>query len=86
MMAISASLRKLAISKVIDQGDDTEVAAVPLADKKAWVNDWIATQNDGEELTEEEECTEDMLACLKHRLEAEALPLVDFGIWRPFGQ
>ena len=88
MIAISASPRKLAIPKVMDQGYHTEVAPVTLADKWACVNDWIATLNDGEEPTEEgeEECTEDVLACLKYRLESEALPFVNFGIWRPFGQ
>eukprot|EP00971_Amphidinium_carterae_P046942 924384-Amphidinium_carterae.1 len=35
--------------------------------------------------SEEEECSMDQLACLKHRLDERQAPFCDFGVFTPFG-
>jgi hypothetical protein len=83
--ASSTSERKVKLSGVLDQADDSE--AKPLAPDtiRALVSEWRDTHNDGEDPTEEEEATGDQLTALSFRLRSGAAPFCDFAVWRPYG-
>ena len=77
--------KKVLMSKVIDQGDDSEVTPFDADTIARLIEDWKAVENDGEEPTPEEEATGDQLVALQARLKLGATPFADFGVWRPYG-
>jgi hypothetical protein len=83
--AVKPPSKKICASKVLDQGDDTEVIPLDAKVLADLIDDWKAVENDGEEPTEEEEATGDQLASLNGRILTGATPFVDFGVWRPYG-
>ena len=83
--ATPPSARKVITSKVLDQGDDTEVKPMTADELRTLTVDWIRNENDGEEPLEEEEATADQVSALDARIKAGGTPFVDFGIFRPYG-
>ena len=77
--------RKVKMSAVMDQADDTEVRPLEAEDLRKLVLEWRDLENDGEDPLEEEEATGDQLAALSFRLRDGGTPFVDFAVWRPFG-
>lgn len=77
--------RKVKLSLVLDQGDETEVRPLNPGDIRAAIADWRELENDGEDPLEEEEATGDQLIALDFRLKQGATPFVDFAVWKPFG-
>ena len=84
--AVRPPTKRILASKVLDQGDDSEVPPLDAAVLKAMIEDWKILDNDGEEPAEDEEATAEQLASLSARIATGATPFVDFGVWRPFGQ
>ena len=78
-------VRKIKISQIFDQADDTEIVPWNPARARSVMAAFRAA-NDGEDPEEEEDVTADQLAALEHRLQSGACPCPDFGVWRPFGQ
>ena len=76
---------KILMSKVLDQGDDTEVKPMDPQVHEKLIADWTSRENDGEEPLEEEEASMAQMAALETRVKNGGLPQVDFGVWRPFG-
>lgn len=85
--AIADQERKVKLSLVMDQGDETEVKLLNPANIRTMIADWRELENDGEDPLEEEEeeATGDQLTALDYRLKQGAMPFVDFAVWRPFG-
>ena len=83
--AQAPGVRKIKVSTVMDQGDDSEISPVPQEDISAMIGAWVEKVNDGEEPAEEQEATGDQLSCLQARLLLLLTPYVDFAVWRPFG-
>ena len=79
------SPRKVVTSKILDQGDDTEVKPLDAVELRRLTTEWIARENDGEEPVEEEEATGDQIAALDARMKNGDAPFADFGIFRPYG-
>ena len=77
--------RKIKLSVVLDQGDDTEVMPLDPATIRTLIAEWRELENDGEDPQEDEEATGDQLATLDFRLRHCSTPFVDFAVWRPFG-
>ena len=77
--------KKIKMSAVFDQGDDTEITTWSATRMRAVMAAFKAG-NDGEEPEQDEEVTADQLAALEHRLLQGGCPSPDFGVWRPFGQ
>lgn len=77
--------RKVRLSQVFDQADDTEIVPWTPARTRAVLAAFKAA-NDGEDPEPEEEVSPDQLAALEHRLAQGLAPCPDFGVWRPFGQ
>jgi hypothetical protein len=77
--------RKIKLSSVMDQGDDTEVRPMDPATVRRLIGEWRQFENDGEDPREDEEATGDQLASLDFRLKQGSTPFVDFGVWRPYG-
>ena len=77
--------RKIKISAVLDQGDDSEVKPMDPAKIRVMISEWRELENDGEDPQEEEEATGDQLASLDFRVRQGGTPFVDFAVWRPFG-
>jgi hypothetical protein len=77
--------RKIKLSVVLDQGDDTEVMPLDPAKIRTLIAEWRELENDGEDPQEDEEATGDQLATLDFRLRQGSTPFVDFAVWRPFG-
>ena len=76
---------KIMANKVIDQGDDTEVAPMDQKEIDKLLEEWKIRENDGEEPTEGEEATSAQLSALYSRTKNGGPCFVDMGIWRPFG-
>jgi hypothetical protein len=76
---------KVAMSKVLDQADDTEVVMIEQKDVDILLERWKKVENDGEEPTEDEEATTAQLSTLQHRLNGGGAAFVDLGVWRPHG-
>ena len=83
--AVLPPRRTVLTSKVMDQGDDSEVKALLPGDLRTLISEWMVLENDGEEPLEEEEATGDQIAALDARIKNGAPPFADFGIFRPFG-
>ena len=77
--------RNICISKVLDQGDDTEIVPMPQPEIQDLIQQWKQLVNDGEDPAEEVEATGDQLSALGARLKSGLTPFADFGVWRPFG-
>ena len=77
--------KRILMSKVLEQNSDSEVAPLSADTLRALLDDWIANANEGEEPTEDEEATSDQQSSLDALAKAGAIPFVDFGVWRPFG-
>ena len=77
--------KRILMSKVLEQNSDSEVAPLSADTLRALLDDWIANANEGEEPTEDEEATSDQLSSLDALAKAGAIPFVDFGVCRPFG-
>jgi hypothetical protein len=77
--------RRIKISSVMDQGDDSEVRAMDPEMVRRLVAEWRQFENDGEDPQEDEEATGDQLASLDFRLRQGSTPFVDFAVWRPYG-
>jgi len=77
--------QRILMSKVLNQNSDSEVVPLSADTLRGLLDDWIANINEGEEPTEEEEATSDQLSSLDALAKAGAIPFVDFGVWRPFG-
>jgi hypothetical protein len=77
--------RKIKISVVMDQGDDSEVKPMDPAAVRRLIAEWRQFENDGEDPHEEQEATGDQLASLDFRLRQGSTPFVDFAVWRPYG-
>jgi hypothetical protein len=76
--------RKVKISSVVDQGDDSEIIPMDPARLRALLAAFRHA-NDGEDPQEEEEITGDQLAGLDSKIQSGVAPYADFGVWRPFG-
>ena len=78
-------VRKIKLSTVLDQADDTEV--LPLSTKvlRDAIEEWKVVENDGEDPAEDEEATSEQITALDFRIKQGATPYADFGIWRPHG-
>lgn len=77
--------RKVKISEVFDQADDTEIDPWTSARTRAVLAAFKAS-NDWKDPEPEERVSADQLAALEHRLSQGAAPCPDFGVWRPFGK
>ena len=76
--------RKVKLSNVLDQGDDTEV--VPIENTR--LRELLAqfkTRNDNEDIQEDEEISRDQLTALDSRVLQGSAPYADFSVWRPYG-
>jgi len=77
--------RKVKLSSVLDQGDDSEVRPLDRDLLRGLVQEWKERENEGEDPAEEEEATGDQLTALDFKVKAGEAPSVDFAVWRPFG-
>ena len=76
--------RKVKMSAIFDQVDDTEITPWTPARMRACMAAFKAT-NDDEEPEPDEEVSVDQLAALEFKFSTGAAPCPDFGVWRPFG-
>ena len=76
--------RKVKMSAIFDQGDDTEIAPWTPARMRTVMAAFKAA-NDDEMPDPDEEVSVDQLAALEFKLATGAAPCPDFGVWRPFG-
>ena len=79
------SVRKLKLSALLDQGDDTEIQAAPPGQIESWFQNYTTAL--GAPPQEEEEPTAEQLQALHHRVfVAQGTPYADFAVWGPFGR
>ena len=83
--APQAEGRRIKMSMVIDQGDDSEVRPLGTEVLRNLLQEWKVKHNDNEDPAEEEEATGDQLSALDSRIRSGATPFVDMGVWRPYG-
>ncbi len=76
--SVGRPIKKIIVSKVPGQGDDSEVAPLDAEHFDKLIDDWKTNENDGEEPSEEEEATMEQLATLGARLKCGAAPFADF--------
>ena len=80
----SGGRRRLKMSSIFDQADDSEIWAWGPG-RHGEVLAAFRAVNDGEEPHPDEEATMEQLATLEHRLAQGGCPAPDFGVWRPYG-
>eukprot|EP00971_Amphidinium_carterae_P079951 1582004-Amphidinium_carterae.1 len=76
--------RTIKLANTVDQGDDTEVAAMSIAEARK-LHQSFKKQNDGLAPTGDEEATPKQLQGIRTKLAADVVPFADFGILRPHG-
>eukprot|EP00971_Amphidinium_carterae_P033727 664239-Amphidinium_carterae.1 len=76
--------RTIKLAHTVDQGDDTEVAAMTIADARK-LHLAFRKQNDGLPPTGDEEATPEQMQGIRTKLTADVVPFADFGILRPHG-
>ena len=77
--------RKLKLSSLVDQGDDTEIGGASSKQVAAWHQQYITVM--GAPPQEEEEPSADQLQALYHRTVVLGnAPRVDHAVWGPFGR
>ncbi|CAK0842289.1 unnamed protein product, partial [Prorocentrum cordatum] len=81
----ASSIRKVKMSTIFDQADDSEIAPWS-AQRTRTVMAAFKAANDDEDPDPDEDVTGDQLAALEHRIQTGACPCPDFGVWRPYGQ
>ena len=80
----SVVTRKVKMSSIFDQADDTEIVPWTAARMRTVMAAFKAA-NDDESPDPDEEVSVDQLAALEFKLATGAAPCPDFGVWRPFG-
>eukprot|EP00971_Amphidinium_carterae_P333527 6468308-Amphidinium_carterae.1 len=76
--------RTIKLANTVDQGDDTEVVAMSIADARK-LHQCFKKQNDGLAPTGDEEATPEQMQGIRTKLSADVVPFADFGILRPHG-
>ena len=79
------SERRIKMSTVIDQGDDTEIAALDQTEVRKLFETFKGT-NDDLEVSSDEKCDGTPLQAVRSKLLADVVPYADFGVFRPYGQ
>ena len=82
---VSVLVKKTKLSQILKQGDDTEIDILPETSIAVGHGRWEAAFGPGKRPAEECECTKEQLSAVKHLLDCDCVPYVDFAIWGPFG-
>ena len=81
----STAARKVKLSQVLSQLDDTEVDLLPEADIITMYGRYEVLFGKGQRPPNNREPTSEQLTALKSLLDTNQTPFVDFAIWGPFG-
>ena len=81
----SVALRKIKLSHVLKQGDDTEIPLVAETLMAAGYARWQAIFGLNKRPRPEEDITIEQSTCIKHLLDSDSVPYADFCIWGPYG-
>jgi uncharacterized membrane protein YgcG len=83
-VATPLGVRRVKLANTVDQGDETEVAALTSVELRGLAKRY-KMGNDGLAPMDVEEATADQIIGIKSKLDADVVPYADFGILRPFG-
>eukprot|EP00435_Cladocopium_sp_Y103_P024496 s339_g6.t1 len=76
--------RKLKLSSVLDQGDETEFTVAPESQKQVWLQ--IYANAIGDLPSEQEDATTIQVSAIQKKLQMGQPPFADFGVFQPFGR
>eukprot|EP00435_Cladocopium_sp_Y103_P075273 s22_g55.t1 len=76
--------RKLKLSAVLNQGDETEFTVAPETQKQVWLQ--IYANAIGDLPAEQEDATTIQVSAIQKKLQMGQPPFADFGVFQPFGR
>ena len=83
--AASVVMRKIKLSLILKQGDDTDVTVVPENVMTAGYARWEALFGLTKRPAADADVTIEQLSCVKHLIDIDAVPYTDYSIWGPHG-